>query len=148
MLLKRNRNIMYSFEGDYRRKPQQNLAGASRRDEKSVLLQHAQFERSKREQQRLRHNAALKVQAVVRGFIVRKRMKIAKRKEFDEDQQATGRRNLSLDDLIIYFRRLLFFYDRNVDAGRLVWTLQHFLKHQQEITQKCVYCPDWLWRLR
>ncbi|XP_076671002.1 ubiquitin-protein ligase E3C [Andrena cerasifolii] len=148
MLLKRNRNIMYSFEGDYRRKPQQNLAGASRRDEKSVLLQHAQFERLKREQQRLRHNAALKVQAVVRGFIVRKHMKIAKRKEFDEDQQITGRRNLSLDDLIIYFRKLLFFYDCNVDAGRLVWTLQHFLKHQQEITQKCVYCPDWLWRLR
>ncbi|XP_076243560.1 ubiquitin-protein ligase E3C isoform X2 [Calliopsis andreniformis] len=139
---------MYSFEGDYRRKPQQNLAGVSKRDEKSVLLQHAQLERLKREQQRKRSNAVLKIQAVVRGFIVRKHFKISKRKEFDEEQQIAGRGNLNLDDLIIYFRKLLFFYDCNVDANRLVWMLQHFLKHQQEITQKCVYYPEWLWRLR
>ncbi|XP_043593820.1 ubiquitin-protein ligase E3C isoform X1 [Bombus pyrosoma] len=148
MLLKRNRNIMYSFEGDYRRKPQQNLAGASRRDEKSVLLQHAQLERLKREQQRKRHNAALKIQALIRGFIVRKHMKIIKRKEFDEEQQISSRRNLNLDELTIYFQKLLFFYNHTLDASRLVWILQHFLKHQQEIKQKCVNCPEWLWRLR
>ncbi|CAL7940939.1 unnamed protein product [Xylocopa violacea] len=148
MLLKRNQNNMYSFEGDYRRKPQQNLAGASRRDEKSVLLQHAQLERLKREEHRKRHNAALKIQALVRGFIVRKRMKILKRNEYDEEQQASGRRNLTLDELKIYLQKLLFFYNHTVDASRLVWMLQHFLKHQQEIKQKCVNCPEWLWRLR
>lgn len=148
MLLKRNRSIMYSFEGDYRRKPQQNLAGASRRDEKSVLLQHAQLERLKREQQRKKHNAALKIQALVRGFIIRKNTKIIKRTEFDEEQQINGRRNLNLDELIIYFQKLLFFYNHTLDANRLIWTLQHFLKHQQEIKQKCVNCSDWLWRLR
>lgn len=148
MLLKRNRNIMYSFEGDYRRKPQQNLAGASRRDEKSVLLQHAQLERLKREQQRKKHNAALKIQALVRGFIIRKNTKIIKRTEFDEEQQINGRRNLNLDELTIYFQKLLFFYNHTLDANRLIWILQHFLKHQQEIKQKCVNCSDWLWRLR
>lgn len=148
MLLKRNRSIMYSFEGDYRRKPQQNLAGASRRDEKSVLLQHAQLERLKREQQRKKHNAALKIQALVRGFIIRKNTKIIKRTEFDEEQQINGRRNLNLDELTIYFQKLLFFYNHTLDANRLIWILQHFLKHQQEIKQKCVNCSDWLWRLR
>ncbi|XP_053982366.1 ubiquitin-protein ligase E3C [Hylaeus anthracinus] len=151
MLLKRHRNTMYSFEGDYRRKPQQNLAGASKRNdraEKSVLLQHAQLERLKREQQRRRHNAALKIQALVRSFIVRKHMRMVVRKEFDEEQQITGRRNVNLDDLVIYFRKLLFFYDYTLDTGRLVWTFQHFLKHEQEIKQKCVNCPEWLWRLR
>lgn len=148
MPLKMNRNIMYSFEGDYRRKPQQNLAGASRRDEKSVLLQHAQLERLKREHQRKRHNASLKLQALIRGFLVRKRMKIAKRREFDEEQQISGRRNLNLDELGVYFQKLLFFYDYTLDASRLVWILQHFLKHQQEIKKKCVNCSEWLWRLR
>lgn len=148
ILLKRNRNIMYSFEGDYRRKPQQNLAGASRRDGKSVLLQHVQLERLKRKQQRKKHNAVLKIQALTRGFIVRKHMKMAKRKEFDEEQQISGRRNLNLDELTIYFQKLLFFYNHTLDASRLVWMLQHFLKHQEEIKQKCVNCPEWLWRLR
>ncbi|XP_043264433.1 ubiquitin-protein ligase E3C [Colletes gigas] len=151
MPLKKPRYNMYIFEGDYRRKPQQNLAGASRRNdrsEKSVLLQHVQFERSKREQQRRRHNAVLKIQAVVRGFVVRKHVRMIVRKEFDEEQLITGRRNLNLDDLAIYFRKLLFFYDYTVDTGRLVWTFQHFLKHEQEIKRKCINCPEWLWRLR
>ncbi|XP_033342932.2 ubiquitin-protein ligase E3C [Megalopta genalis] len=151
MLLRKHRYMMYSFEGDYRRKPQQNLAGASRRDdkaEKSLLLQHAQLERLKREQQRRRHYAALKIQAFVCGFIVKKRTKIIVRKEFDELQQTTGLRNFNLEDLIVYFRKLLFFYDFSLDTGRLVWMLQHFLKHEQEIKQKCVNCPEWLWRLR
>lgn len=42
---------MYSFEGDFRRKPQQNLAGASSRQNMSrdALLLKAQQERLKRE---------------------------------------------------------------------------------------------------
>lgn len=139
---------MYSFEGDYRRKPQQNLAGASRRDEKSALLHHAQLERFKREQQRKRHNAALKIQAVVRSYIIRKLTQIAKRREFDEEQQIAGRRNLNFDDLVPYCQKLFFFYNHTLDANRLIWILQHFLKRQQEIKLRCVRSPEWLWRLR
>nr|CAD7395950.1 unnamed protein product [Timema poppensis] len=40
---------MYSFEGEFRRKPQQNLAGASRKHEREELLQRVQIERYKRE---------------------------------------------------------------------------------------------------
>ncbi|EFN77772.1 ubiquitin-protein ligase E3C isoform X1 [Harpegnathos saltator] len=139
---------MYSFEGDYRRKPQQNLSGASRRDEKAVLLQHAQLERLKREQQRKKHVAALKIQAYVRSFIIRKLVCAQKRREFDEAQQVTGRRNLTLEELVPYLRKLLFFYNHALDANRLIWILQHFLKHQKEIKLKSVNSLQWLWRLR
>ncbi|KAL6424110.1 hypothetical protein ACFW04_009767 [Cataglyphis niger] len=139
---------MYSFEGDYRRKPQQNLAGASRRDERTVLLQHAQLERLKREQQRKKHDAALKIQALVRSFITRRLVFAQKRKEFDEAQQAAGRRNLSLDELVPYLRKLLFFYNHVLDANRLIWVLQHFLKHQRDIKLKSINSSQWLWRLR
>lgn len=139
---------MYSFEGDYRRKPQQNLAGASRRDERTVLLQHAQLERLKREQQRKKHDAALKIQAHVRSFVIRRLTCAQKRKEFDEAQQMAGRRNLSLDELVPYLRKLLFFYNHILDANRLIWVLQHFLKHQRDIKLKSLSSSQWLWRLR
>lgn len=139
---------MYSFEGDYRRKPQQNLAGASRRDERTVLLQHAQLERLKREQQRKKHDAALKIQAHVRSFVIRRLTCAQKRKEFDEAQQMAGRRNLSLDELVPYLRKLLFFYNHILDANRLIWVLQHFLKHQRDIKLKSISSAQWLWRLR
>ena len=139
---------MYSFEGDYRRKPQQNLSGASRRDERAVLLQHAQLERLKREQQRKKHDAALKIQARIRSFITRRLVCALKRREFDEAQQAAGRRNLSLEELVPYLRKLLFFYDHALDANRFIWVLQHFLKHQKEIKLKSISSSQWLWRLR
>ena len=40
---------MYSFEGEFRRRPQQNLSGASKKQERNELLQRAQNERHKRE---------------------------------------------------------------------------------------------------
>lgn len=42
---------MYSFEGDFRRKPQQNLAGASaaRKTDRDSLIQQTQLQRQKRE---------------------------------------------------------------------------------------------------
>lgn len=138
---------MYSFEGDYRRRPQQNLSGASRRDEKAVLLQHAQLERLKREQQRKKHNAALKLQARVRSFLTRKLVCTQKREEFDEAQQAANR-NLNLDELSSYLQKLLFFYNHSVDSKRLIWVLQHFLKHQKEIKFMSINSSQWLWRLR
>lgn len=43
--------IMYSFEGDFRRKPQQNLAGASaqHKTDRDTLIQQLQQQRQKRE---------------------------------------------------------------------------------------------------
>lgn len=43
--------VMYSFEGDFRRKPQQNLAGASsqRKTDRDALILQTQQQRQKRE---------------------------------------------------------------------------------------------------
>ncbi|XP_033208401.1 ubiquitin-protein ligase E3C [Belonocnema kinseyi] len=139
---------MYNFEGDYKRKPQQNLAGASRRGEKAALLQHAQLERLKREQQRRKHEAVVKIQAYGRSFVARQLMKKWQRYEFDKMQQALGNKHLSVEELVLYLRRLLFFYHRTEDAGRLVWILQQFLKLQQEIKNKTNSSTEWLWRVR
>lgn len=41
--------MMYSFEGNFKRRPEQNLAGASRKETRDVLLKRAHQERQKRE---------------------------------------------------------------------------------------------------
>ena len=139
---------MYSFDGDYRRKPQQNLAGASRRDEKAALLQHAQLERTKREQQRRKLDAAIQIQAHVRSFVARQSSRKFYREEFDEAQNEAIRRNLSLQELVPFFRSLLFFYEGKQDYNRLIWLLRYALHYQQEIKIETRQSTVWLWRLR
>lgn len=139
---------MFSFEGDYKRKPQQNLAGASRRDEKAALLQHAHLERLKREQQRNRHNATVKIQAHVRSFMIRQAVKRQERCEFDRLQQVIGGKQLNIDELVPFVKKLLFFYTHKHDGNRLIWLLQHVLKLQGEIKLRSVSSSDWLWRIR
>lgn len=41
--------LSYSFEGNYRTRPEQNLSGASRKYSRDVLLQKAHEERQKRQ---------------------------------------------------------------------------------------------------
>jgi len=41
--------MMYSFEGEFRRKPEQNYAGASVHEPVSNLIQRARYEREQRE---------------------------------------------------------------------------------------------------
>ncbi|XP_012278709.1 ubiquitin-protein ligase E3C [Orussus abietinus] len=139
---------MYSFEGDYRRKPQQNLAGASRRSEKTALLQHAQNERSKREQLRRQHDAAVKVQAHVRSFLVRKLVHQHERHNFDTAYQSIGGKLRNLQELVPFIRKLMFFYNQSRDGNRLIWIFQHFLKNHEEIKQSTTHSTIWFWRLR
>jgi ubiquitin-protein ligase E3 C len=40
---------MFSFEGEYRRKPVQSLGGASKHSQRDIFLQRTQLERQKRE---------------------------------------------------------------------------------------------------
>lgn len=41
--------MMYSFEGEFRRTPEQNYAGASIHEPVNNLIQRARYEREKRE---------------------------------------------------------------------------------------------------
>lgn len=161
---------MFSFEGDYRRKPQQNLAGASKRGERTALLQHAQLERQKREQQRIKHNATVKIQAYVQSFLIRQSWKRWERCDFDRLQQLNGAKQLSLNELLPFIKKFLFFYNYESDGARLIWILQNILRLDKEIIQvmtnnfsqnknqfssKMNYTSassessnEWLWRMR
>lgn len=124
---------MYSFEGEFRRKPQQNLAGASRKQERSELLIRAQNERQKREEFRKRLNSTVLIQACVRGFLVRQKEKRFQRELFDK---AFERRNgQTLDDNCLnnLIQKLLFFYNEKIDGERLVTISQLLLKQYEKI---------------
>lgn len=73
----------YLFEGDFRRRPNQNLSGASRSVARVDLIQQAAEERQNREDCRRRLNAALKIQSVYRGYNSRKQNAFKMRQRFD-----------------------------------------------------------------
>lgn len=136
---------MFSFEGDYRRKPQQNLAGASKRNEKSVLLQHAHLERMKREEYRRRNDAALKIQAYTRSFLIRQSIKKESRREFDNAKAKINTKFITLEILSPYVSTLLFFYHSKEDSARLVWLLEQVLANKKQIL---VNNLEWPWRIK
>ncbi|KAK0087468.1 hypothetical protein PV325_000909 [Microctonus aethiopoides] len=136
---------MYSFEGDYRRKPQQNLAGASKRNEKAVLLQHAHLERMKREEYRQRNNAAIKIQAQTRSFLARQLMKKAIRCEFDNGKAQWCSKHIDIDNLVPFVRALHFFYNSTDDSSRFIWLLEHILPNTKDILKKH---HEWQWKIK
>ncbi|KAH0553850.1 ubiquitin-protein ligase E3C [Cotesia glomerata] len=136
---------MFSFEGDYRRKPQQNLAGASKRNEKSVLLQHAHLERMKREDIRRRNNAALKIQAYTRSFLIRQSIKRKSRQEFDTARSQQTVKFITADGLVPYIKNFLFFYQPTVDLQRFNWLLEQVLANKKDILINNI---EWCWRIK
>ncbi|KAI5644947.1 HECT-domain (ubiquitin-transferase) domain-containing protein [Phthorimaea operculella] len=125
---------MYSFEGDFRRKPQQNLAGASaqRQTNRDALIQQSQQQRQKREEQRRRLNATVKIQAYVRSYLTRKHCKQHEREDFDHVFRPT-QTEYSDQALIPIVAKLLFFYDIDKDCSRLVSVSQVLLKQWKKV---------------
>ncbi|KAH9641748.1 hypothetical protein HF086_003874 [Spodoptera exigua] len=131
---------MYSFEGDFRRKPQQNLAGASaqRKTDRDTLILQSQQQRQKREEHRKRLNSTIKIQAYVRSYLTRKHYKQYERDQFDsifprinpDDQQM----------MCALVAKILFFYDEQQDYSRLVAVSQLLLKQWKKVYQICGAC--------
>lgn len=108
---------MYAnFDGDFRRRPQQNLSGASSKLSRQEIIQKAQQERQKRETQRQQLRASLCIQSFYRSYLVRKRFKEEQRKIYN-DLQKNYVAGTSLEPLIT---RILLFYDKSEDFDRLV----------------------------
>lgn len=74
---------MYSFDGQFRRRPEQLLAGNSVTTDRHQLLQHVQHQRQLRKQLQLQQQSACRVQAFVRGCVARARLRRDLRAEFD-----------------------------------------------------------------
>ncbi|XP_067007893.2 ubiquitin-protein ligase E3C [Anabrus simplex] len=138
---------MYSFEGQFRRKPEQNLAGASKKQEREELLQKVQHERHKREVFRKQHHSTILIQSYVRSFLTRQHHKRLQRALFDETVQQAASQILDEDALAVLIRRLLFFYDEQIDSSRLVWLSQLLLRQHEKILHATVHSM-WSWRLR
>ncbi|CAG4977925.1 unnamed protein product [Parnassius apollo] len=126
---------MYSFEGDFRRKPQQNLAGASaqRKTDRDSLILQSQQQRQKREEHRRRLNSTIKIQAYVRSYLTRKHCKQNTREQFDNIFPRANADNQILVSSLV--AKILFFYDDQKDFNRLVSISQLLLKQWQKVFQ-------------
>ncbi|KAK7793688.1 hypothetical protein R5R35_013163 [Gryllus longicercus] len=140
---------MYSFEGEFRRKPQQNLAGASKKQERSELLQRAQNERQKREELRKQHNSTVLIQACVRGFLIRQKEKHLQREMFDKAFERRNGQTIDYNNLAYLTQKLLFFYNEKTDSERLILISQLLLKQHEKIIHAAGASDNvWFWRLQ
>lgn len=111
---------MFSFDGDYRRTPAQNLGGSSLNNDRETLIRRAQQERQKRAEIRRQHTGAVVIQSYVRSYLRRKKCKELERQEFDQFLHSTG---LATEEQLEYLlKRILFFYYKKnqKDGERLV----------------------------
>lgn len=137
---------MYSFEGEFRRKPEQNYAGASVHEPVSNLIQRARHEREKREvctvnkyfnttiklyvlffkEARREQRRVIRVQSCVRSFLTRKQIKQHYRTLFDNS--VSGLKNKSPTEHMLFdlVKNLVFFHDRKIDSQRLVRVAGYF----------------------
>lgn len=125
---------MYSFDGDFRRKPQQNLGGSTHNSDRLTIIRNAQHERQKREQNRRETQSSTKIQSFVRSFLYRQRQKKAERLLYEQHLKGhgiNGEKNLE-----ILLPKLLFFYDCHTDGDRLITLCQSVLKNPQILYQK------------
>lgn len=103
--------MSYSFEGNLRRRPEQNLSGSSKKQTREALIQRAHEERLKRQSERLRVKSAQTIQSYARSYLTRKHAKEEQRKLFDQDNEEK-----TIDSQLA---RLLFFYHPNADIVRM-----------------------------
>ncbi|MPC68900.1 putative E3 ubiquitin protein ligase [Portunus trituberculatus] len=115
------RIIMWSFEGDYRRKPQQRLGGASktRNIERSDLLNQLKADREERERQRRREAAAVTLQAWARGVLSQRRTKLDLRYQYDSYLALTKAQGISEGSAIRLIALLIRIFHPQEDSDRL-----------------------------
>lgn len=111
---------MFSFEGNYKRTPSQNLGGASHTNDRETLIRRAQLERQKRAEIRRQNTGAITIQSYVRSFLARQKCKKEARTLFDQYLSTVGLTNPEQLEYLLRF--ILFFYDNHneKDGERLV----------------------------
>ncbi|XP_063401065.1 ubiquitin-protein ligase E3C-like [Mytilus trossulus] len=123
---------MYSFEGNFRRAPVQSLRGASKKDDKELLIKRAQTERQKREDQRRRADSTVCIQSYYRGYSVRK--KCAERLRIEFDKESNLKKNSTDTNFLLKLTsKLGYFCDVKKDGQRLIWLCQNIMKSKENI---------------
>lgn len=122
----------YSFEGNTRSRPEQNLSGSSKKITRDVLLQKTQEERRKRQDQRRKLQSAELLQSHIRSFLVRTNIKSEQRSQY-----VSLENGLTINEKL---RKLLFFYDGKMDFPKLCHLSQELLQNETQICQ--AMCSD------
>ncbi|CAH1168753.1 unnamed protein product [Phyllotreta striolata] len=132
--------LSYSFEGNSRTKPEQNLSGASKKMTKDILLQKTHEERRKRQEQRLKLQSAELLQSHIRSYIDRKHKKEEERILFDELE---GSGNIQ-----VLLSKLLFFYDPREDKARLFKLANKLVQLNEGISNRMVTDSSFCWLIK
>lgn len=141
---------MWSFEGDYRRKPQQRLGGASktRNIERSDLLNQLKADREERERQRRREAAAVTLQAWARGVLSQRRTKLDLRHQYDSYLALTKAQGISEGSAIRLIALLIRIFHPQEDSDRLLAVCQLVIREQKQLAEwVCGSCERWTYLL-
>ncbi|XP_061509954.1 ubiquitin-protein ligase E3C [Anopheles gambiae] len=141
---------MFSFDGEFRRRPQQNLGGASLKTDRLTTIRKAQQERQKREEARRHQCGAIVIQSAVRSFVQRQHTKQRERDKFDEYRRAHGAIRDGGQDLEYYSKRIIFFYQHRSgqDGDRLIFLCQYMIKNPGEVFRLVERDPIWTYRIK
>ncbi|XP_055534265.1 ubiquitin-protein ligase E3C [Wyeomyia smithii] len=139
---------MFNFDGDFRRRPQQNLGGVSQKSDRLSIIRKAQQERQKREEVRRQQHGATVIQSSARSFVQRQTVKRREREHFDEYRKVNGLKRLP--DLEYLTKRIIFFYHakNSKDGDRLIFLCQYLIKNQKETFEVATSEPIWIYRLK
>ncbi|KAB0798693.1 hypothetical protein PPYR_09686 [Photinus pyralis] len=132
--------LSYSFEGNYRTRPEQNLSGDGRKETRDRLLMRAHEERQKRQEQRLKLSSTVVIQAFMRSYLVRQRVKHEERLKYDQLESNSDFKHL--------LGKFLFFYNPHIDGQRLVRICDKLLQKRTEILKVLDFDESLCWLVR
>uniref|UniRef100_A0A1B0CTQ0 Ubiquitin-protein ligase E3C n=1 Tax=Lutzomyia longipalpis TaxID=7200 RepID=A0A1B0CTQ0_LUTLO len=140
---------MYNFNGDFRRRPEQNFSGQSQKPDRESVIRRAQTERQKREEARQQETSALTIQSFFRSCFWRQRIKARERDNFDSFLHTQNTR-IATQQLDFLLKRFVFFYDhsRNDDCQRLVKICEIITQDSQVIFHNVLRHKIWKYRLQ
>nr|CAH7736321.1 unnamed protein product [Callosobruchus chinensis] len=130
----------YSFEGDSKTRPEQNLSGASKKITRDVLLQKTYEERRKRQEQRLKLQSAELLQSHIRSYLVRKHCKQEQRQHYDCIENSAS--------ISTVLSRLLFFYHPSEDKDRMLRMVNKFNNNHTEILNQTELDQSLMWLVK
>lgn len=141
----------YLFEGDFRRRPNQNLSGASRSLARGELLQQAAEQRQNREDTRKREQASVRIQSIWRGHQSRKTLSIKMRNRFDNLLGIVKSRRdgfLKESEFTTLTQEFVLYYHSEIDEQRLDALINLILENKDSVLRSKIQDPrSWCLRI-
>jgi len=134
-----------NFNGQFRTTPTVSIRGATKSESKEELLRRAHDERLRREAERNADSAAIRIQSLIRGYLVRVRQKRRVRKELEALHQAVVRGELPTDIPTLHKIGVLLVYcwSPDLDQPMFAWFSQILVKQRQEVLTAMMSGPEW-----